>query len=190
MARKKDKEIVCPLTGIKCDSPQEMYFIWWMVDLKKAGYIDDFKRSKSYILSDREYYKEGITKKIKDKVLLESHIYTPDFVILWNYNLSINLFICNSDNVNIKNIPFLIFNKVKPVSIIDIKGVTNPRFDKGGSLKSFTINQKWLYQHYEVYTQMVEITSLFRTTFTPSRYLITDKGTRSRAMKWKGIHFN
>lgn len=183
MARKKGKEIICPLTGIKCDSKEEMYFIWWMHDLKVAGYIKDFKRSKSYILSDKEYYRDTVDKS-KDKVLLSNHIYTPDFVILWD-QMSFSKFFCFNDDVNIKNIPFLVFNKTAPISIIEIKGQINQRWDKTGSLKAFSINQKWMYREHEIYVQMIEIQQLFRTTFTPIRYLATDSGRQGRKINWK-----
>lgn len=176
-------KIVCPLTKIECDSKQEMYFIWWLEDLKKKGYIKNYKRSKTYGLFEKEFYRFKGGKIDKLKLLLQDHEYTPDFVILWNDSAE-NLFFCYHHKVTLSNCHFIVVNQ-HPVSIIEIKGVLNQRHDKTGSLAKFSVNRKWMFQNRNIYVELIEIQKLFIQTFTPSRYLITDKGLQKRKINWK-----
>lgn len=174
---------ICPLSKIECDSLQEMYFIWWLEDLKKQGYIKEYKRSKTYELFEKEFYRFKGIKNEKLKLLLQGHEYTPDFVILWNEKAE-HLFYCYHNNVTIVNCHFIIVNQ-HPVSIVEIKGILNQKHDKNGSLAKFSVNRKWMFQNRNIYVELIEIQKLFIQTFTPSRYLITDKGLTKRKINWK-----
>ena len=48
----------------------------------------------------------------------------------------------------------------------------------------FRVTQKWMYDKYRLYIELVILPNLFKTTFVPRRYLITDKGKQSRKINF------
>ena len=48
------------------------------------------------------------------------------------------------------------------------------------------INQKWTYQLTGKFVNLIEYSKLFKETFTPTRFLLTDSGKQQRMInKWK-----
>lgn len=185
MVKRKNKKLTtCPITGIKCDSTEEIYFIWWLEDLKKLGYVENYYRSETYELSVKIHYDDKTDKKIKQKSLLRNHVYTPDFTIVWNKK-SESIFYCLADNVNQVNIPIInVEESQNNISLIEIKGSIVGRNDRGGSVSKFIVNQKWMYDKYTLYVNLIQIKKLFIQTFTPKRYLLTDSGSLKRKINW------
>lgn len=165
------------------DSKEELYFSFYLDELYKAGYISAYEpQPESYVLSPPIFFK--YTKQLKTKTkqivkkLTREHIYSPDFKILWTEK-AYNVFSRNIDcNADLKAIPF-ITNCQK--SIIEIK----PIFDQNNMTRLFTINAKWMYQRHGIYVQKIIPVKLFEATFTPRKYLLTDKTNRPRKLKYQ-----
>lgn len=176
---------------LKFDSKEEEYFYWYLQELQKAGFIEEIIPQYPVIpLSDKkehEVYKPLKRKtKFFNKTLLQEHIYTPDFTIVWAQK-GFQLFVSHADTYKEEKTPFLLyithFDKIKGklVSIIEIK----PSFDKYNMTKMFIVNQKWVYEKYGYFVQLVKPEELFKKTFTPARYIWTDSGSGRRKIKFK-----
>lgn len=127
-------------------------------ELYFSWYLDELKEQG--LISGYEYEIEPYVlfesftyydQQFKKKINIREHIYTPDFII---YN-----------------------NKTTWLSDhIETKG----SFDKHNMIRLFSINQKWMMQKYGIYVQKIIPSKLFKSTFTPKRYLLTDSGIKSR----------
>lgn len=185
MAKKIKKIIIDEYTNIKCDSTHELAFIWWLLELFNADYIKSFKRSNTIELMPKILY---LDEHSKEKILLRSLSYTPDFDIIWNEKAKNIFFNFIDKDKNILNCKIYSIekrsvsdNEFKYRSVIDIK---NP-FDKIGVKTLFKIKQKIALYSKNIYINEVEIQDLFFNTFTPNRYLLDDKGNRKRPIRFQ-----
>ena len=160
-------------------SKEELYFSWFLDELKDNGYISHYEyECKSYNLSFKATYTEEKQLKTKTKTvskhLLAGHVYTPDFKIKWDFKAFEHFTKAYS-----LALPFWGNNQYQ--SIIEVK----PVFDQNNMTRLFSINQKWMMAEHGIYVQKVIPQKLFKDTFTPKRYLITDGGGQARRIKWK-----
>lgn len=162
------------IRNIPYESDEEMYFLLWAFELKDKGIISSIDRGESIELFDG--YKESYTKTTilktktkveeKTKTILNPHIYTPDFKIIWASNP--------------------IFPEAKKgcnYSLIEVK----PDFDQNNMERAFKINQKWVFDKLGIYITLIKPNKLFAETFTPTRYLITNKSGKGRKIKHKVV---
>ena len=160
-------------------SDEELYFSWWLDELKKHGVVLNWRYEHlPYLLSPA--VDEVVGGKVKN--VLKAHSYTPDFEIMWSLKYT--------DKVGIKLRKEGIMS-----SIVDIKGEYARNFND----TAFPINQKWMFYKYGLYVNKVipvagfRINSkkqkvlkkcLFSETFTPKKYLLTATG-KQRVIHWK-----
>ena len=172
-------------------SKEEQYFSWYLEELRENEFIYSWEYEPfSFNLSEEvrySYTKRLKTKsKIMDKVLLHKHEYTPDFVIEWTDKARGVLARHLHEASSTSDIFFLMDDD--RMSYIDIK----PNFDKHNMTRLFIVNQKWVFTLYEKYVQKVIITgsknALFQATFTPERYLTTDKTGHKRALEFEPVN--
>lgn len=173
------------------DSKEELYFSFWLEELEQAGYINSWNNAKTYQLGEKivNKYTEQLKTKAKEKeqTILNGCEYTPDFEINWNFN-AINIFFDIFPVLtNIKVNPDLILAKVVDseltkhfTSIVEIK----PNFDQNNMTRLNGINRKWMYQKHSIFVNLVKVPDIFKDTFTPKKYLVTDTGKQTRL-----IHF-
>lgn len=178
MGKNKKSKIV--YEDLELDSKEELEFIYWLNEGKDAGLI------KSYIYQPPEYLlfdKIVVTKRLKkgkkevDKevTLLNSHIYSPDFNIFFSDKF---LELCKN---NEWNKIFKVLENDKPL-ICDIKG----SFSRNGGDRSFSINQKWMYQKYGIYINKIVPADLFKITWVPELARLTPK-KKQIVEKYKNI---
>lgn len=167
------------------DSNEEKYMDWYLQTLLNHGYIDKYKfHHKSYSLSNKVTYTwikpmKRVEDKKMESTVLHPHSYTPDVHVWWNESAK-NLFYQNiEDNEKITSL-FLAFNNC---SIWEIKG----DFDFKNMTRLATLNIKWVYNVYKEYIQIVTPNKVFNATFTPERYLLTDKSFTPRKLKYKNV---
>lgn len=169
------------------DSQEELYFSWALKELTDKGVILEwFYHPKPFVLSERivhVFEKQLKTKSIiKDSVILNDHIYQADFHIRWNKEWSGKVYMSLIDKYYHKASVF-VANGEKHFSVIDVKGsFAGPH---NTSAVTFPLNQKWVYQKYGIYVQKIIPDQLFRQSFTPMKYLLTDKSGRSRKIKYE-----
>jgi len=174
-----------------CESNEEMHFTWWLEELKEAGYVKQFTRAQSFTLSEPVQYdilvpRKKVDDKFEKRELLSGHIYTPDFFILWDKPAR-GTFIRPAEYPMLpewKDIPFPAkYDEVidEYFSLVEIK----PAFDQNNMTRLFIINQKWMMDKFGLYVIKIIPKKLFQHTFTPSRYLITDKSNKPRLLDYK-----
>jgi hypothetical protein len=171
------------------DSNGELHFSWWTDELIKAGYIAKvILQPESYLLSDKVYrkYEKAMVKKTveKEEKVFREHVYTPDLLIVWT-GKAFGIFIPNISekrqphqlNYNIKEIDGATFI----TSTIELK----PEFDQNNMTRLAKVNIKWVYAKYGDIIDVVKLPYYFNKTFTPDRYLLTDKSYAPRTIKFK-----
>lgn len=178
--------------GIVVKSIIELYFIFYLEELREAGYVKEWWYEKNtYKLSDSiklSYKKQLKTKVIQqEEHILEGASCTSDFTILWEPK-AYNAFVLTPGIPvkDVRKIPFRISSfvidddyvnnsKVELYSEVEIKGPTE---STTSSSVSFPYKAKWVYQLYQVYIQKIKPFSykntkgiLFNDTFWPKKVL-------------------
>ena len=177
------------------ESPEEAYVSWYLDELVGGGYVKEYEHQPhSWPLSHNKKYKWIKQLKTKEKymasTLLQQHVYTPDFEVIWHKEEP------GIKSIFYKELPCVGVSKKNPfwarestllydytrfvVSTWEVK----PLFDRNNMTRLFTINQKWVYDKYGVYVQKIIPQKLFKDTFTPARYLLTDSGKQKRKLNF------
>lgn len=164
--------------GIPYESFNELYFLYWVKDLKEAGFISGIERAPSYVLTEgythtyTESNKRGTQAKAKTQCLMRPSVYTPEFIIYWTHqyknfvwNLGEN---CKFDKVFI--------GEKGSGSVCTWIEVKPSGFDHQNSTRLFINNQKFLFKVHNIYVNLVKVQELFEKTFTPKAYLVTATG--------------
>ena len=165
--------------GIAIDSQEELMTVMYIEELMEHGYVQKLERAESIRLSERleNKYTQVVEMKTKSKeveknqVLLEEHIYTPEFVVTWTQKGS-ELFVDSlvGSSTGKLNKPFI--KTYGYDTLIEVK----PEFDQNSMERLFKINQKWVWDKHEVYINLVKPLKLFEKTFVPKKYLLTATG--------------
>jgi len=169
-------------------SDVEWYFSWWLSDLQKEGVINNwYYESNSFTLSESCTYPVLKKMKTKEKIvlheLIKDHIYTPDFLVEWNEECNGKVWRLIEDITCEKKAKYFAVRSQKnnkPYTFFEVKG----DFDKNNMTRLFTLNQKWLYSKYGVYVTLAKIPTLFKQTFVPERYFVTDKTMQERIINF------
>jgi hypothetical protein len=170
------------------DSKEELYFSWYLEQLKASKYINGWERNEtSYNLFGglvHSYIKP--MKKVEDKVLTQTILhpssYTPDFVIYWEPK-AIGIFVSKQGKTEGKILTPFICSDDEMISIVETKGI----FDMGNMTRLANNNIKFVYEKYKVYINMIKVPTIFDKTFTPDRFLMTDKTFQPRKLKYKNV---
>ena len=186
--------------NIEFDSKEEEYFYLWIMELVARGIITGHQyQPKPFMLSDQ--VDMTIHKRLKTKIkeqkqkLLAPHQYQADFLLWWNIKAKDRIFIDHEDIINgsIKNYPFVANYSDKKrmyFSVVDVKG----NFNQNDAWRRFSIDQKWVFQKTGIFVQKIipvptnagsPATALFKTTFIPHRYQLTDKSGKKRKINFK-----
>lgn len=189
-------------------SKEEQYFEWWLQELQEYGYINNFAKAKTYelITEVKNYYIEYLKTKEKEKTqtIENSHSYTPDYEIYWNKKAEgifaqkiilpdIKYYVMTKediippdtyvDNSNCKKLDSNLFWQVKKPCLVEVKG----GFSLHGQLRNNSVDRKLMLNKYGIYVNLVKIPDLFKDTFTPKKYLLTDTGKQNRIIHFKTI---
>jgi hypothetical protein len=180
------------------DSTLELYFSFWLDELKEAGYVLDYHYEPETIeiTSKKEYYFLK-NNKYNPKIYINDLKYTPDFLIKWDLKAH-NIFYQNFikyiifTNCNIHDMPNNVMHTIDykqltapliaqncytyAISSVEIK----PEFDLGGKEARFKIIQKVLLEYKNIYINLIN----------PFDYRIkTDKATKKKTRIENGFFF-
>jgi len=180
----KKKATTGEYKGIVYDSLEELAFLQWASELKRAGYIRSITRSESFLLSESFtndfVVQKGTSSKPSSQSLLQGHSYTPEFVIYWERKArDKNLLWTETQQSKFDGL-FITLKDDPLATYIEIK----PLWDQNNMERLFKINQKWMKQKFGIFVNLVKCPELFEETFTPAEYLTTKTG-RVRQIKWK-----
>jgi len=170
---------------------QEEWFDIWAQELLDEGYIDEVVTHPN--VPTFQLFK-GLSKPYakKKNVIMNPVAYTPDRIIKWNVKAA-GIFYTPFDG-NSEDWDACYFkaqrqfeDKLRPgtefyYSIVEVKGPTGNQKAYG---QDFKFTQKWLWANTEQFVQKVMLAPvkriknplqyLWATTFTPKRFLYTDK---------------
>ena len=168
-------------------SMEELYFVWWLCDLKDEGYVEDawyeddtFTLSKGY---SKLYTKRMKTKtKVEEEAVLPSLVYTPDFKIKWTEKARGVFYhdLVSEEKVTHGRKPLYSLGE-DLVSYVEIK----PNFDFNNMTRYVKIKINWLFSEAGIFVNLVKVPDIFKSTFVPDRYFLTDEGKRTRQIKFK-----
>jgi len=170
------------------DSKEELYFSWWLDQLKASKYVNRWERNEaSYNLFGglvHSYIKpmKKVANKILTQTILHPSIYTPDFIIYWEPK-AIGIFVSKQSKTEGKIMTLFLCTDDEMISVVETKA----DFDRNNMSRLAVNNIKFVYEKYKVYIDMVKLPSLFDKTFTPDRYLMTDKTFIPRKLNYKNV---
>ena len=162
----------------------EQYIQWYFEELQARGFIESINLSPEPIVIN-----DPIDICVGRK--FERTQYTPDMFIVWSPSITfgrISLWInCIGDDSIIKQPfvarPMLIDGIYWYCSFIEVKpDVAIMNAQHATSMLTFPYRQKLVYLQTGIYVQLVKPIQLFKATFTPQRYMKTDKTMRDRKL--------
>lgn len=182
--------------GVFYKSKEEIYFVWYLTELKTANLIKSFKTPEPLQLLfpvsiDIVVEKNG-KRKLKAKHLLNDVTYRADFEIVWRREAEGRFFdtITSEPKSVWKDCPFRANRHIflpsaeeNPVSLIDVKG--GFKGIHNNSAITFPIISKLLWNTTGWYVNKIIPKELFEKSFTPMRYFYTDSGDSVRKRTWK-----
>jgi len=179
--------------GIAWESYEELYFLYWIYELKDKEYVYSIQRAPSFGLSQglSSTYLERLKTKTKERTqkILEEHSYNPEFLILWNQKAVEEKIIWQLPSVP-KYQKQIIAQRHKDSSnqpaqywhsLIEVK----PIWDHQNMTRLFKLNQKWMWDKHGIFVNLIFPKRLFQATFTPNDYLYTEKKRDKRSIEWK-----
>lgn len=170
--------------GIPFDSLEEMAFLQWAEELKRAGYIKSIERAESFLLCDPmeiHYAQQLVTKsKPMSQVILHGHSYTPEFKIIWDKKAGDKIIGLVKQSKKFDKLFLGEHSFEHFMTYVEIK----PMFDQNNMERLFKVNQKWMWDKHDIFVNLVKCPELFAKTFTPQSYLTTKTG-KTRLIKWK-----
>lgn len=192
----------------------EMYFEWYLDELESNGFIEGYDREPETILvippyiHERELHYIKKENKTEEFALIKSLEYTYDYRIIWSQKAQhIFMDVFDPDKPFLFGQPHFIahwieidgFNEL--VSYVDVKPhFVAAQFNQGmSSYYTFPLIQKILMFMRSIYINKVTPinsgkhgvnTCLFAKTFTPNRFLFTDKASMKRKIKFRTVPLN
>lgn len=170
-------------------SDEEKYFSWWLDELQEADYINGYDyENKDWDLSasvNTPFHKILKTKTKEElRNILKSHSYGCDFTIYFNKRSNEYFF---SEITEVSHIKVDFIYGHDHLGFVEVK----PIFDQNNMTREFTINRKWVWDKHGDFVNLVKIgntkNSFFSKTFTPQKFLLTDKTKKPRSLKYEPI---
>lgn len=173
------------------DSMDEIYFLWYCVELVAHGYLNKFEyHGEVFTIFEpvrRSYMKKTISK-VQKKVSVKEDSYAlisgkttyeVDFTLYWNEDKAKGVFFGIPTYAYVSDKPFPFeaewkdvgkdgFLNLQLISRIDVKGGVNAgKSKKNNSATTFPLKQKALWYLHGIYIQKIQFAKLFPATFTP-----------------------
>lgn len=200
MLNNKESKQKIEYLGLTCESYEEFYFLYFVEELLQKGYIHRIERAESIILTEglKHFYtktnKSGSSGKVVTQTILQPSLYTPEFKIVWNKDSYKDLvWVLGRDKVKYDK-PFIaqyrpdfdidLCNYEELYSIIEVK----PDYDQNNMTRLFKNNQKFVWDKYQLFINLIKIPTLFRQTFTPNKYLSTLRTNKQRKINHNSVN--
>jgi hypothetical protein len=190
ITKKKTEKIkpgVGQYKGIAHDSLNELYCLQWLFELKDKGYIEDIKRAESFLLTEGfyNYYtepiKRGTSSRTKDQVILRPSSYTPEFKVIWTDKYKEFVWTIGSNTKFDKCFVGHVAENHKVYTLIECK---SSGYDFSNMTRLFINNQKFVFDKYKLFVNLVKPDKLFERTFCPKSYQKTATG-KARKIKFE-----
>ena len=153
--------------NVEIDSQEEYQFYTWIMEAFKLNIILEYVyQPQSFVLTEKIRYVPLFNNpKYKEKHLLAEHVYTADFKIVCDYKYGEVLsdyFKLSANNVD-KDGNIVIY--------IDVKG----SFMSNGSDRAFSINQKMVFDKYNIFINKVVPKDSFLKLGCPLKLFYTER---------------
>ncbi len=189
-SKKKDKSGV--FREVEYESDEERYVLYYLFELLDAGIIVSIERAKSFNLSDKIMINYQEEKKLKTKTnilekhfnLLREHIYTPDYKVVWSCMSLSHKFLHPIWQCTKPTSPF--FSNIVEDELLSTYIEVKPQFDQNNMERLFKVSQKWMYDKYKIFINLIIPQDLFKETFTPEAYKLTPTG-KNKKINFKTI---
>jgi len=179
--------------GEQYASKEEIYFSWFLDDLKELSHIKyTWYQPETFTLIPAPKYcwtqKNVKSTTEKKGNIMDSLKYTPDFQIVWSRKgIEDYVYILNKENISMRSRnrkPFVAIRDKDDtggdlISYVDVKG----SFGQHGDAVKFPVLQKTIFLTKGIYVEKIVPKKLFAKTFYPERYLLTDGLTKKRKIK-------
>ena len=149
------------------DSIEEADMLEWLIEAQKLGYVVDWEYQPSSIELFQNVNYVNIDNK--QRCLFRSHIYSPDFKVTICPNKSKAL--CKELKLTYQQSQLDKFDVT-----VDVKGGFNK------TERAFGINQKWVYQKFNIYICKIVPKDFFMKVGCPMSCFITRKTGKKRKM--------
>lgn len=181
--------------GIHFDSDEEVFVAMWAEEMLHHGMVAVWRKVTEPIpltaglkldYTKVTKLKTKIKKEIKKQTILRPSEYTPDFRIFFTKEGEKRFLTevkYHTSNIQLK--PKSIFYTAHPsqeIAVIEVK----PSFDQNNMERLFVDKQKYLWDKYYFFVNLVEPMELFRKTFLPSLAVPYFKYKKSPTGKNKG----
>lgn len=154
---------------LEMDSIEECDFLQWLCEAYVLGIISGFQyQSRTFQLFESKNY---LTVEGKSRSLFREHVYSPDFILQFSPSKFIDL-------AKEFKIPQSALDQSTADVYIDTKG-TFARADGG---RSFSINQKWVYDKFQTYVYKLVPKEFFQKFGVPEACRLTAKTKKPRKM--------
>ncbi len=197
------------------ENDHEMYFRWYLEELKENGYLKSFEREPELIavfpklMHKRENHFKSKVNTLEIFALFQETNYTYDFRLVWTEK-GMNVFteLYEPDGYFIFGKPVFVSHLIKindiieVVSYVDVKPHNAAARFGGGKMASyytFPLIQKYLFMSKGLYiNKIIPIhtgkhgrgSCLFATTFIPNRYKWTDTAKQLRKIPYRSKTLN
>lgn len=188
--QKADKNLY---EGIEYESKEELLVLQWLLELQEEGFVHSIERAESFLLSsgltntwiEQQQLKTRVKEVVKKQVMLNGHLYTPEFKVIWDSKALDRIISVLSVDLGREKIQSALYARFEGamediVTYLEVK----PAFDQNNMTRLFKLNQKWVYDSYGVFVNLLEPYSLFEKTFTPVAALKTPTG-KERKVNWE-----
>lgn len=171
MGKNKRRQLECYDSfheqSLSCDSAEECDFIEWCCEAASLNIIKDFIYQPDPIqLFDAVSYLDFQGKK---RSLLKQHVYSPDFCIIFDpsaFPLLAKQF----------KIPYDQMSQNASSVYLDVKGT----FQRNGGDRSFSLNQKWVFQKTGIYVSKIIPENFFKECGCPQACFLSKKLKKAR----------
>jgi len=190
--------------GLEFDSSEELHFYWWLRELQQARIIDTIERAPTFTLADSAscIVQDSLFGKMKTREIMKGQAYTPDFYTTLHLNDHLNdhlntltklgvFYISPDTHVASTHGNKPLFGHNGGELLWEVKGIAgNQAAAKAvsGQMRATQICRKWLWAVRRKWVNLVQIgpseKCWFAQTFTPKRYLFTDKTRQPRTIKF------
>lgn len=168
-------------------SKEEQYFAGWLDELLANRIITAYEyEPEPFVLLDKVVgtWDQQLKTKVKTKntTLFQQVIYTTDFKVTWNTEKSDGL-LTYTDGKAYQNKPLFYLPEGVNETYFEVK----PNFDANNMTRAARIKIAWVMDKYSINVELVKPQKLFKETFYPQIYLMSDSGKSPRRKAVNGL---
>lgn len=177
----KRRKVEGEYEGIYYESGCELACIYWLINLRKKGYVSVIRRCPSFLLCDAvvNNYAEQLKRGSKSvqQTITKGHTYTPDYVAVFTEK-ALGKFVWNIDSNTRWSRNLMVGHKDEGGYVVYIE--VKPDYDRNNTTGKAVNDMKWVFQKYELFINLFKPDHRFDLTFCPEEYIYTQRGDKRK----------